>query len=112
MRSALRNGSENNRSPCPDSNWAPLSSPPPAHPSTASTPPSPDRSAPDDKPTAPHRSFPPSASRSVDFPDLLQHVVTRLRIDSSYLHEFPSRVDQALADDSFSLSTKVAGQRV
>src|SRR6266498_2051501 len=48
----------------------------------------------------------------VDFPDLLQHVVTRLRIDSSYLHEFPSRVDQALADDSFSLSTKVAGQRV
>src|SRR5262245_66573545 len=48
----------------------------------------------------------------VDFPDLLQHVVTRLRIDSSYLHEFPSRVDQTLADDSFSLSTKVAGQRV
>src|SRR6266540_4159893 len=66
--SGLRNGSENNRSPCPDSNWAPLSSPPPAHPSTASTPPSPDRSAPDDKPTAPHRSFPPSASRSGRFP--------------------------------------------
>src|SRR5262249_2987815 len=48
----------------------------------------------------------------VDFPDLLQHVVTRLRIDSPNLHEFPSRVDQTLADDSLPLAAPVAGQGV
>src|SRR5262249_34945070 len=46
---------------------APPSSPPPAHPSISSTPPSPVHSAAGGRPVSPHRSFPLSASRSSRF---------------------------------------------